>query len=91
MFCEDTPVYILQYPLENNIDVSYWLFNLINEYEIKYTFNTEHWSSGLPILNWSTNKIFDVHKQSSKNNNYNIGTCLQYPINIVLILDKQWV
>ena len=66
MFCEDTPVYILQYPLENNIDVSYWLFNLINEYKIKYTFNTEHGSSGLIIINFSTNKVFDLHKQSSK-------------------------
>ena len=66
MFCEDTPVYILQYPLENNIDVSYWLFNLINEYKIKYTFNTEHGSSGLPIINFSNNKVIGVHKQSSK-------------------------
>ena len=59
-------MYILQYPLRNNVAGSYGLSNLINEYEIKHKYNTEHGPSGLPKLNLSTNKIMGVHKQGSK-------------------------
>ena len=30
-FCEDIPVYILQYPLGNNASISYGISNLIND------------------------------------------------------------
>ena len=88
-YCEDIPIYKLQHPLGNNSSVSYGLSNLINEYDIKHACNTEHDSSGLPILNLSTNKLIGIHKQSSKKNNYNIGTCLHYPINDFLF-NKKW-
>ena len=73
-FYKDISIYTLQYPLGNNATVSYGLSNGINNFEINHTCSTEHGSSGSPILNLS-------HKQSAKRFNYNIGTCLQFPLN----------
>ena len=80
-FYKDISIYTLQYPLGNNAAVSYGLSNGINDYEINHTCSTEHGSSGSPILNLSNNKVIGIHKQSAKNFNYNIGTCLQFPLN----------
>ena len=46
-----------------------------------HTCSTENGPSGSPILNLSNNKVIGIHKQSSKNFNYNIGTCLKFPLN----------
>ena len=80
-FYEDISIYVIQYPLGNNAAVSYGFSNGINDFEINHTCSTEHGSSGSPILNLSNNKIIGIHKQSAKNFNYNIGTCLQFPLN----------
>ena len=80
-FYKDISIYTLQYPLGNNATVSYGLSNGINNFEINHTCSTEHGSSGSPILNLSNNKVIGIHKQSVKNFNYNIGTCLQFPLN----------
>jgi len=80
-FYEDISIYVIQYPLGNNAAVSYGLSNEINDFEIMHTCSTENGSSGSPILNLSNNKVIGIHKQSSKNFNYNIGTCLKFPLN----------
>ena len=80
-FYKDISIYTIQYPLGNNATVSYGLSNGINNFEINHTCSTEHGSSGSPILNLSNNKVIGIHKQSVKNFNYNIGTCLQFPLN----------
>ena len=80
-YYQDISIYVLQYPLGNNAAVSYGLSNGINNCEIIHTCSTEHGSSGSPILNLSNNKVIGIHKQGSKNFNYNIGTCLQFPLN----------
>ena len=80
-FYKDISIYVIQYPLGNNATVSYGLSNGINNYEINHTCSTEHGSSGSPILNLSNHKVIGIHKQKSKNFNYNIGTCLQFPLN----------
>ena len=80
-FYEDLSIYTIQYPLGKNAAVSYGLSNGMNDFEIMHTCSTEHGSSGSPILNLSNNKVIGIHKQSSNNFNYNIGTCLQFPLN----------
>ena len=80
-YYQDISIYVLQYPLGNNAAVSYGLSNGINNCEIIHTCSTEHGSSGSPILNLSNNKVIGIHKQGSKNFNYNLGTCLQFPLN----------
>ena len=79
-FYRNISIYVLQYPLGNNAAVSYGLSNGINNYEINHTCSTEHGSSGSPILNLLNNKVIGIHKQGTKNFNYNIGTCLQFPL-----------
>ena len=77
-------IYIIQYP--KYVDgqkgaVSYGILNRISdEYNLIYYCSTDHGSSGSPILNLLNKKIIGIHKQSSINYNYNIGTLLKYPI-----------
>ena len=75
----DETIYIIQYP-EGKLSVSYGVLNQIYE-DKKYNFNhkccTTGGSSGSPILN-TKNKIIGIHKEG--NNNFNIGTFLNYPI-----------
>ena len=80
-FYKDISIYVIQYPLGNNAAVSYGLSNGINNFEINHTCSTEYGSSGSPILNLANNKVIGIHKKSAKNFNYNIGTCLQFPLN----------
>ena len=82
-YYENISIYVLQYPLGNNAAVSYGLSlsNEINNYEINHTCSTEYGSSGSPILNLSNNKVIGIHKQAAKKFNYNVGTCLQFPLN----------
>ena len=90
-YYENISIYVLQYPLGNKAAVSYGLSlsNEINNYEIKHTCSTEHGSSGSPILNLSNNKVIGIHKEGAKNFNFNIGTCLQFPLNDFLEKNKK--
>ena len=80
-YYEDTSIYILQYPLGDKASVSYGLSTGIDNYEIKHICSTEHGSSGSPILNLSNNKVIGIHKKGSKIFNFNLGTCLKFPLN----------
>ena len=80
-FYSDISIYVLQYPLGNNAAVSYGLSSEINNYDIKHICSTEQGSSGSPILNLSNNKVIGIHKQGAKRFNYNMGTCLKFPLN----------
>ena len=80
-YYKDISIYILQYPLGEKASVSYGLSTGIDNYEIKHICSTEHGSSGSPILNLSTNKVIGIHKQGSKKFNFNLGTCLKFPLN----------
>ena len=59
-----------------------------NDYYIKHLCNTEHCSSGAPILNLETNNVIGIHSGfiNNKNNEskeikYNLGVLLKYPLN----------
>ena len=74
-------IYILHYPNDENISVSYGIINNIREdkkYEFIHFCNTEKSSSGSPILDLSNNKIIGIHKGTK--NNHNLGSFINYPI-----------
>ena len=76
-------IYVLHYPNEKNISVSYGILNNIcedKEYEFNHFCTTYGGSSGSPILDLSKNKIIGIHK-GAKGNIYNLGTFINYPIN----------
>jgi surface protein len=90
---KEKSIYILHYPKDGNISVSYgYGIQKDNEYNIKHLCNTNFCSSGSPILNLTTNKVIGIHsgyinkksgannKTSKKENQYNIGTLLKYPL-----------
>ena len=85
-------IYILNYPEEKNIVVSYgMLLNIKNE-QIIHQCITKGGSSGSPILSLDNFKIIGIHCGASITNNYNFGIFIKYPIiefnNSNLILDN---
>ena len=79
-FYEDKSIYVLQYP-GNNVLVSYGLLTKIDKFNIKHTCNTDHGSSGSPILDLNTFKVIGLHKGGSNIFNFNEGTFLKFPLN----------
>ena len=85
---EEKSIYILHYPNgeKSSVSFGYGIQNS-NEYYIKHLCNTEHCSSGSPILNLSTNKVIGIHCgaifNKDKKNIYNIGILLKNPLNIL--------
>ena len=85
---EDRSIYILHYPMGNEVKVSYgYGIKEKNKNNIIHKCKTANGSSGSPILNLSTNKVIGIHKSFSKNTNkdnkedcYNLGTLLKYPL-----------
>jgi hypothetical protein len=73
-------IYILHYPYGDKASVSYGLTNDLPDFDIELTCWTEYGSSGSPILNLANNKVIGIHKQNSKNINFNIGTFLKFPL-----------
>ena len=66
-------IYILHYPYGDKASVSYGLLNDLPDFDIEFTCWTEYGTSGSPILNLANNKVIGIHKQNSKNINFNIG------------------
>jgi V8-like Glu-specific endopeptidase len=76
-------IYILHYPGDENVSVSYGIINKIfNEYEFIHYCSTDNGSSGSPIINLKNKKIIGIHKGTK--NKYNLGTFLNFPINIFI-------
>jgi len=75
-------IYILHYPNDNKVHVSFgYGIQKLDEYYIKHLCNTEHSSSGAPILNLETNKVIGIHSGFiNKEIKYNIGILLKYPL-----------
>ena len=77
-------IYIIQYEgKEEEVSVSFGILknkDKINDYTFEHFCSTNKGSSGSPILNIRNNKIIGIHKEALKNNNYNRGTYLNYPI-----------
>jgi len=76
-------IYILHYPGDENVSVSYGIINNIkDEYEFIHYCSTDNGSSGSPIINLKNKKIIGIHKRTI--DNYNLGTFLNFPINIFI-------
>ena len=74
-------IYILHYPNGNKVHVSFgYGIQKLDEYYIKHLCNTEHCSSGSPILNLKTNKVIGIHSGFIIKERYNIGILLKYPL-----------
>ena len=87
---EDKSIYILHYPNEDNVSVSfgYGIKNVKksdDEYYIKHLCYIKESSSGSPILNLSTNKVIGIHIESTLNSEnsskFNKGILLKFPLN----------
>jgi len=82
---ENKSIYILHYPNGDKIHISFgYGIQKLDEYYIKHLCNTEHCSSGSPILNLETNKVIGIHSGTIIKNyesKYNIGILLKYPLN----------
>ena len=82
---EDKSIYILHYPNGDKVSVSFGYGIMeIDKYYIKHLCNTEHCSSGSPILNLKTNKVIGIHSgfifNQKEEIKYNIGIFLKYPL-----------
>jgi len=75
-------IYILHYPNQNKVYVSYGILKniIIDEnYSFTHYCSTDYGSSGSPIINLENNKVIGIHKQKSSKD-YNIGSFLYYSI-----------
>ena len=87
-------IYILHYPNDDKVHVSFgYGIEKLDKYYIKHLCNTEHCSSGSPILNLKTNKVIGIHNGAiiNKNNEtkYNKGILLKYPLNELIKETKE--
>ena len=85
--CEDTfvgnSIYTIGYPNDEEVKVSYGILKsreLDNEFGFIHLCSTESGSSGSPILNLKNNKVIGIHKECSKNFNFNKGSFLKLSI-----------
>ena len=70
-------VYIIHYPNEKSLHVSYSILNNMMDNDIFYYFNTDDDLSGSPIFSLDSFKIIGIHNDSSKNNNFSKGTFIK--------------
>jgi len=76
-------IYILQYPGNNTVSVSYGILkgvNLEQDFTFWHLCSTDKGSSGSPILNILNNKVIGIHIGADNTFNYNKATFLNYPI-----------
>ena len=66
-------IYILNYPEDKEIMVSYGQPPQINESEINHYCSTKEGSSGSPILLINNQKLIGIHYDSSKQFDFNKG------------------
>jgi len=79
----DKFAYIIHFPKGNDASLQPGKITLITQYPeclIYHQCNTEHGSSGCPILSYDTFKVIGIHKGSDKLNNSNFGIFIKYPI-----------
>ena len=74
-YLKDNEIFILQYPLGNEICTSFGKILSIEDNRIKHSASTNKGSSGSPIIRRSKNFfVIGIHRSSNTNNKYNIAT-----------------
>ena len=71
-------IYIINYPEDKDVVVSYGQPPDLSEFEIQHKCITKEGSSGSPILLINNQKLIGIHSGSSKRYLYNIGILLIY-------------
>ena len=72
-------IYIIHYPKDKNAEYSVNSIKNISDNKINHSCSIDEGSLGSPILCLDTFKVIGIH-QGSKNNDYNYGTVIKYPI-----------
>ena len=75
----NSSIYILHYL--NEVKVSYGIINSIINEDINHYCNTDHGSSGSPILSLNTFKVIGIHCGSSIRSNFNKGILIKNILN----------
>ena len=73
-------IYIINYPKDKDIVVSYGKSPLLNESEIQHYCSTESGSSGTPILLINNQKLIGIHCTGYQMDEYNKGKLIIYSI-----------
>ena len=76
----DESIYLLNYPKNKDIFVSYGKLLNINNSDIRHNCNIKKGTSGSPILLINNQKLIGIHFDSSKQYKYNKGGLLIYSI-----------
>ena len=79
--------YLIHYPKNEDVEVSYGQIININENNIKHLCCTENGSSGAPILSLKSFKVIGIH-YGGINNKYNLGTLIKYPIDKINLINS---
>ena len=82
---EKKSIYVLHYPKEEDILVSYGLTSYITGKQINHISNTDNGSSGAPILLLKNFKVIGIHYGSKDHFNFNKGVLIKY---VILELNK---
>ena len=89
-------IYVINYPKNKDIVVSYGKAPKLKESEINHYCSTEPGSSGSPILLINNQKLIGIHYGSNDHFNFNKGTLIIYAIiefekinNNILIINKE--
>ena len=69
--------YIIHYPKDDNVVISYGLLSGINEKEISHLCTTYNGSSGGPIMTLKDFKVIGIHYGHKRQMNYNKGTFMK--------------
>ena len=80
-------IYLIHHRRDENLYVSYGIIKEIEnkKYDFKHLCDTDNGSSGSPILSTINNKVIGIHKEASKEENYNIGLFLNNALNDFLL------
>ena len=73
-------IYLLNYPKDKDIFVSYGILKHLNKTELFYQCNIKDGSSGSPILLTNTQKLIGIHNHNPIKYKYNKGSQLIYSI-----------
>ena len=78
------PIYLLHYPKGKEMHFSQGTIKTVgvdeNPYEIEHLCDSDHGSSGAPLINSETNQVIGIHKGGSTTYNFNCATLLKEPI-----------
>ena len=74
-------VYVIHYPKDDNVVISYGLLPYINEHKIAHLCNTDNGSSGGPIMSLKDFSVIGIHYGFNQQNNHNVGTFIKPIIN----------